>query len=36
MMAMAAPVDAGTETPSAVHVGEIEINASVTVTFALG
>ena len=36
MMAMAAPMEAGAETaPSAVHVGEIEIHASVTVTFAL-
>jgi uncharacterized protein YggE len=36
MMAMAAPMEAGAETtPSAVHVGEIEIHANVTVTFAL-
>ena len=36
MMAMAAPMEAGDDTaPSAVHVGEIEIHASVTVTFAL-
>jgi len=36
MMAMAAPRDddAG-EAPSAVHIGEVEIDASVTVTFAL-
>jgi uncharacterized protein YggE len=36
MMAMAAPMEGGAETtPSAVHVGEVDIDASVTVTFRL-
>ena len=37
MMAMAAPLEGGAAeaTPSAVHVGEVEIDAAVTVTFAL-
>jgi uncharacterized protein YggE len=37
MMSMAAPSDAGEPdtTPSAVHVGEVEVDASITVTFRL-
>ena len=36
LMAMAAPMEGGADTaPSAVHVGEVDIDASVTVTFEL-